>query len=83
MLRRKPARFRFGEPSFGRRIPRCNFNIIKADVEAVKKISILDLDKEHKEVTQLFKNKNIDQSDKRLDSEESKRTFSIEENRPS
>ncbi len=44
MTRRKPLRFRQGEASFGRRVPRCNFAQIKAEVEAIGNVSIMEID---------------------------------------
>ena len=44
MQRRRPARLRQGEASFGRRIPHCNFALIKAEVEAMKNISVINFD---------------------------------------
>jgi len=43
MLRRKPARERLGDASFGRRIPRINTVEIRAEVEATKKITTFEI----------------------------------------
>lgn len=44
MIRRRPARDRFGVASFGRRVPRVNSAAIRAEVESIQKISVLDLE---------------------------------------
>ncbi|MCB9029667.1 MAG: hypothetical protein H6619_01335 [Deltaproteobacteria bacterium] len=42
MTRRKPIRDRVGVDSFGRRIPRCNFADIKAEIEDFHRIALLE-----------------------------------------
>lgn len=44
MFRRKPTRDRLGDASFGRRIPRCNFASIRAEIEVMQEIASLEAD---------------------------------------